>query len=75
MIQSFHRIQHHPRHLEPTPEASPASPDYVPGPEEPEQAPLSPDYVPGPEYPEYLAPSDEEVPDEKISLNEVADSL
>ncbi|GJV31542.1 hypothetical protein Tco_1391942 [Tanacetum coccineum] len=43
-------------------EAAPASPDYVPGPEEPEQAPLSPDYVPGPEYPEYLAPSDEEVP-------------
>ncbi|GJZ42736.1 hypothetical protein Tco_0589991 [Tanacetum coccineum] len=44
-----------------TPEAAPASPDYVPGPEEPEQAPLSPDYVPGPEYPTYLAPSDEEV--------------
>ncbi|GJU61958.1 hypothetical protein Tco_1243793, partial [Tanacetum coccineum] len=44
-----------------SPEAAPASPDYVPGPEEPEQAPLSPDYVPGPEYPEYLAPSDEEV--------------
>ncbi|GKE83456.1 hypothetical protein Tco_1557198, partial [Tanacetum coccineum] len=43
-------------------EAAPASPDYVPGPEEPEQAPLSPDYVPGPKYPEYLAPSDEEVP-------------
>ncbi|GKD49253.1 hypothetical protein Tco_1278229 [Tanacetum coccineum] len=43
-----------------SPEAAPASPDYVPGPEEPEQAPLSPDYVPGPEYPEYLAPSDEE---------------
>ncbi|GJX55507.1 putative reverse transcriptase domain-containing protein [Tanacetum coccineum] len=45
-----------------SPEAAPASPDYVPGPKEPEQAPLSPDYVPGPEYPEYLAPSDEEVP-------------
>ncbi|GJX75295.1 glyceraldehyde-3-phosphate dehydrogenase of plastid 2 [Tanacetum coccineum] len=45
-----------------SPEAAPASPDYVPGPEEPEQAPLLPDYVPGPEYPEYLAPSDEEVP-------------
>ncbi|GKC90607.1 hypothetical protein Tco_1151256, partial [Tanacetum coccineum] len=45
-----------------SPEATPASPDYVPGYEEPEQAPLSPDYVPGPEYPEYLAPSDEEVP-------------
>ncbi|GJT69958.1 hypothetical protein Tco_1029244 [Tanacetum coccineum] len=45
-----------------SPEAAPASPDYVPGPEEPEQAPLSPDNVPGPEYPEYLAPSDEEVP-------------
>ncbi|GJT44619.1 putative reverse transcriptase domain-containing protein [Tanacetum coccineum] len=41
-----------------SPEAAPASPDYVLGPEEPEQAPLSPDYVPGPEYPEYLAPSD-----------------
>ncbi|GJU72716.1 hypothetical protein Tco_1264121 [Tanacetum coccineum] len=45
-----------------SPEAAPASPDYVPGLEEPEQAPLSPDYVPGPEYLEYLAPSDEEVP-------------
>ncbi|GJU88137.1 hypothetical protein Tco_1300560, partial [Tanacetum coccineum] len=45
-----------------SPEAAPASPDYVPGPKEPEQAPLSLDYVPGPEYPEYLAPSDEEVP-------------
>ncbi|GKF93467.1 hypothetical protein Tco_0280186, partial [Tanacetum coccineum] len=45
-----------------SPEAAPASPDYVSGPEEPEQAPLSPDYVLGPEYPEYLAPSDEEVP-------------
>ncbi|GKA13520.1 hypothetical protein Tco_0693166 [Tanacetum coccineum] len=43
-------------------EAAPASPDYVPGPEELEQAPLSPDYMPGLEYPEYLAPSDEEVP-------------
>ncbi|GJU46741.1 putative reverse transcriptase domain-containing protein [Tanacetum coccineum] len=45
-----------------SPEAAPASPDYVSGPEEPEQASLSPNYVPGPEYPEYLAPSDEEVP-------------
>ncbi|GKC29984.1 hypothetical protein Tco_1037278 [Tanacetum coccineum] len=45
-----------------SPEAAPASPDYVSGPEEPEQAPLSPDYVARPEYPEYLAPSDEEVP-------------
>ncbi|GJX56424.1 reverse transcriptase domain-containing protein [Tanacetum coccineum] len=45
-----------------SPEAAPAPPDYVPGPEEPEQAPLSLDYVPEPEYPEYLAPSDEEVP-------------
>ncbi|GKD81530.1 hypothetical protein Tco_1348369 [Tanacetum coccineum] len=44
------------------PETAPASPDYVPGPEELEQAPLSPDYVPGPEYPEYLALSNEEVP-------------
>ncbi|GJX68564.1 hypothetical protein Tco_0304291 [Tanacetum coccineum] len=43
-----------------SPEAAPASPDYVPSHEEPEQAPLSLDYVPGPEYPEYLAPSDEE---------------
>ncbi|GKA81238.1 hypothetical protein Tco_0787930 [Tanacetum coccineum] len=45
-----------------SPEATPASPDYVPGPEEPEQAPLLPDYVSGPEYPKYLASSDEEVP-------------
>ncbi|GKE99310.1 hypothetical protein Tco_0022661, partial [Tanacetum coccineum] len=47
-----------------SPEAPPASANYVPGPEEPEQAPLSlsPDYVPGPEYPEYLAPFDEEIP-------------
>ncbi|GJU78114.1 hypothetical protein Tco_1275184 [Tanacetum coccineum] len=45
-----------------SPEAAPASPDYVPGPKEPKQAPLSPDYVSGPEYPEYLAPSSEEVP-------------
>ncbi|GJZ30358.1 hypothetical protein Tco_0634079 [Tanacetum coccineum] len=45
-----------------SPEAAPASPDYVPGPEEPEQAPLSLDYVPGPKYPEYLAQSDKEVP-------------
>ncbi|GKD83255.1 hypothetical protein Tco_1350094, partial [Tanacetum coccineum] len=45
-----------------SPEATLASPDYVPGLEEPEQAPLLPDYVPGPEYPEYLAPFDEEVP-------------
>ncbi|GKB01788.1 hypothetical protein Tco_0829832 [Tanacetum coccineum] len=68
-----------------SPEAAPASPDYVPGPEEPEQAPLSPDYVPGPEYPEYLAPSDEEAPVEDqpyavanspiaLSLGYVADS-
>ncbi|GJZ72227.1 hypothetical protein Tco_0636078 [Tanacetum coccineum] len=33
-----------------SPEATPASPDYVPSPEEPEQAPLSPDYVSGPDY-------------------------
>ncbi|GKA51632.1 hypothetical protein Tco_0744828, partial [Tanacetum coccineum] len=45
-----------------SPEAAPASPDYVHGPEKPEQAPLLPDYVSGPEYPKYLAPSDEEVP-------------
>ncbi|GJR70467.1 hypothetical protein Tco_0016532 [Tanacetum coccineum] len=56
-----------------SPEAPPASPDYVPGPEEPEQAPLSPDYVPGPKYPEYLAPSDEEVPVEDQPYD-VADS-
>ncbi|GKD30078.1 hypothetical protein Tco_1240856, partial [Tanacetum coccineum] len=66
-------------------EAAPASPDYVPGPEEPEQVPLSLDYVPGLEYPEYLAPSDEEVPMEDqpyavadspiaLSLGYVADS-
>ncbi|GKA69322.1 hypothetical protein Tco_0775386 [Tanacetum coccineum] len=68
-----------------SPEAAPASPDYVPGPEEPEQAPLSPDYVPRPEYPKYLAPSDEEFPVEDqpyavadspiaLSLGYVADS-
>ncbi|GJT12851.1 hypothetical protein Tco_0859893 [Tanacetum coccineum] len=45
-----------------SPEAAPASPDYVPSHEEPKQAPLSPNYVSGPEYPEYLASSDEEVP-------------
>ncbi|GJY21827.1 retrovirus-related pol polyprotein from transposon TNT 1-94 [Tanacetum coccineum] len=45
-----------------SPEAAPASPDYVPGPKELEQASLSPNYVLGPEYLEYLAPSDEEVP-------------
>ncbi|GKF38591.1 hypothetical protein Tco_0118652 [Tanacetum coccineum] len=56
-----------------SPEAAPASPDYVPGLEEPEQAPLSPDYVSGPEYPEYLAPSDEEVPMEDLPYA-VADS-
>ncbi|GKC47440.1 hypothetical protein Tco_1065162 [Tanacetum coccineum] len=44
-----------------SPEAAPASPDYVPGPKEPEQAPPSPDYVPCPEYPEYLAPADDEI--------------
>ncbi|GJW05139.1 hypothetical protein Tco_1563995 [Tanacetum coccineum] len=44
-----------------SPEAAPASPDYVPGLEEPEQAPPSPDYVPCPEYPEYLAPADDEI--------------
>ncbi|GJY36761.1 hypothetical protein Tco_0422139, partial [Tanacetum coccineum] len=46
-----------------SPEAAPASQNYVPGPKELEQAPLSPDYVPGPVYPEYLAPFDEEVAD------------
>ncbi|GJZ95450.1 putative reverse transcriptase domain-containing protein [Tanacetum coccineum] len=44
-----------------SPEAAPASLDYVPGPEKPEQAPPSPYYVPGPEYPEYLAPADDEI--------------
>ncbi|GJW70627.1 hypothetical protein Tco_0127544 [Tanacetum coccineum] len=68
-----------------SPEAAPALPDYVTGPEELEQAPLSPNYVPGPEYPEYLAPSNEEVPIEDqpydvadspiaLSLGYVADS-
>ncbi|GKE38020.1 hypothetical protein Tco_1461425 [Tanacetum coccineum] len=47
-----------------SPEAAPASPDYVPSLEEPEQAPLSPDYMSRPEYPERLAPSDEEDPKE-----------
>ncbi|GKE69740.1 hypothetical protein Tco_1527812, partial [Tanacetum coccineum] len=28
-----------------SPEAAPASPDYMPGLEEPEQTPLSPDYM------------------------------
>ncbi|GKD99247.1 hypothetical protein Tco_1387231, partial [Tanacetum coccineum] len=56
-----------------SPEAAPASPDYVPGPEEPEQAPFSPGYVPEPEYPEYLALSDEEVPI-KDQPNAIADS-
>ncbi|GKE37049.1 hypothetical protein Tco_1460454, partial [Tanacetum coccineum] len=56
-----------------SPEAAPASLDYVPGPKEPEQAPLSPDYVPGPKYPEYLAPSDKEVPVEDQPYD-VADS-
>ncbi|GJV72300.1 hypothetical protein Tco_1492295 [Tanacetum coccineum] len=42
-------------------EAAPASPNYVPDPEEPEQAPPLPDYVPGPEYPGYLAPADDEI--------------
>ncbi|GKG05835.1 hypothetical protein Tco_0325921, partial [Tanacetum coccineum] len=65
--------------------AAPASPDYVPGPEDPEQASLSPDYVPRPGYPEYLALSDEEVPVEDqpyavadspiaLSLGYIADS-
>ncbi|GKF00737.1 hypothetical protein Tco_0027660, partial [Tanacetum coccineum] len=44
-----------------SPEAAPASPDYVPGPEELEQVPPSPNYVPGPEYPGYLAPADDEI--------------
>ncbi|GJX09201.1 hypothetical protein Tco_0199060 [Tanacetum coccineum] len=57
-----------------SPEAAPASPDYVPGPEEPEQAPLSPDYVPGPEYPEYLAPSDEEVNKARVMPSDIQHS-
>ncbi|GJY52910.1 hypothetical protein Tco_0444574 [Tanacetum coccineum] len=44
-----------------SPEAAPASPDYVLGPEEPEQAPPSLDYIPGPEYPGYLAPANDEI--------------
>nr|GFD40500.1 hypothetical protein [Tanacetum cinerariifolium] len=40
---------------------APASPDYIPGPEEPEQAPPSPDYIPGPEHDDdEIAPSVEE---------------
>ncbi|GKB41562.1 putative reverse transcriptase domain-containing protein [Tanacetum coccineum] len=54
---NFFRLQEHD-----SPEAAPASPNYVPDPEEPEQAPLSPGYVSGLEYPEYMAPSDKEVP-------------
>ncbi|GJU21329.1 reverse transcriptase domain-containing protein [Tanacetum coccineum] len=46
-VVDFFRLQE-PNSLE----SVPASPDYVPGPEEPEQAPLSPNYVSGPEYPE-----------------------
>ncbi|GJU40198.1 hypothetical protein Tco_1193155 [Tanacetum coccineum] len=53
-----------------SPEATPASPDYVSGPEEPEQASLLLDYVPGPEYPEYLAPSDEEEEEESSEEKE-----
>ncbi|GKA63864.1 hypothetical protein Tco_0763470 [Tanacetum coccineum] len=41
-----------------SPEAAPASPDYVSSPEEPKQAPPSSDYVPGPEY---LAPANNEI--------------
>ncbi|GJW81084.1 hypothetical protein Tco_0145059 [Tanacetum coccineum] len=44
-----------------SPEATPASPDYVHDLEELEQAPPSPDYVPGPEYPKYLALADDEI--------------
>ncbi|GJX18146.1 putative reverse transcriptase domain-containing protein [Tanacetum coccineum] len=56
-----------------SPEAAPASSDYVPGPNEPKQALLLPDYVSGPEYPKYLAPSDKEVP-VKDQPYDVADS-
>nr|GFB15487.1 hypothetical protein [Tanacetum cinerariifolium] len=35
-----------------SPEAAPASPDYVPGPKEPEHAPLSPEFNPGHELPD-----------------------
>nr|GEX85519.1 putative reverse transcriptase domain-containing protein [Tanacetum cinerariifolium] len=44
-----------------SPEAAPASPDYVPGPKEPEQAPPSPDYVPSLNYPKYLVSADDEI--------------
>ncbi|GKD31528.1 hypothetical protein Tco_1242306, partial [Tanacetum coccineum] len=44
-VVDFFRLQE-PNSLE----SVPASPDYVPGPEEPEQAPLSPNFVSGPEY-------------------------
>ncbi|GKB52875.1 reverse transcriptase domain-containing protein, partial [Tanacetum coccineum] len=40
-----------------SPEAAPASPDYVPGPEELEQAPFSPDYVPVEDQPYAVADS------------------
>ncbi|GJW32557.1 hypothetical protein Tco_0052589 [Tanacetum coccineum] len=48
-----------------SPEAAPASPDYVPGPEEPEHAPLSPDY--DQPYADYASPT-------AVSLGYVADS-
>ncbi|GJY74576.1 hypothetical protein Tco_0479007 [Tanacetum coccineum] len=44
-----------------SPEVTPTSPDYVPGPEELEQAPTSPNYVPGPKYLGYLTPADDEI--------------
>ncbi|GKA92746.1 hypothetical protein Tco_0814671 [Tanacetum coccineum] len=46
-----------------SPEAAPASPNYVPGPEEPYHVPPSPNYVPSPEYRKYLASADDEIKD------------
>ncbi|GKD72791.1 hypothetical protein Tco_1331073 [Tanacetum coccineum] len=51
-----------------SPEATPASPEYVYGPEELEQAPPSPDYVPG-----YVADLDPEEDSEDSSVDYPAD--
>ncbi|GJV67297.1 hypothetical protein Tco_1482806, partial [Tanacetum coccineum] len=61
------------------PEAAPASPDYVPGPEEPEQAPLSPDYPyvvadsPITLSPGYVADSDPEEDSEDGPVDHLVD--
>ncbi|GJV81167.1 putative reverse transcriptase domain-containing protein [Tanacetum coccineum] len=44
-----------------SPEAAPASPDYVPGPKEPEQAPFSPGYVPEPDLSPVLQEEEEDL--------------